>query len=209
MGLPVLILGESGSGKSTSLRNYENGEVAVFNVASKRLPFRKKLSVANTSSYEVIKNRIKAVKPDDKLKTFVIDDSQYLMAFESFENAKVTGYGKFTDMAVNFYNLIKTIKEADDNTIVFLLHHSELKDDGKLKAKTIGKMLDSQLSVDGLFEIILLAEKDCDGYHFLTRSDGMSTVKSPLEMFTDEKIPNDLKMVEKTIREYYGMNEGE
>ena len=101
MGVPVLILGESGSGKSASLRNFEPEEIGVFNVAGKPLPFRKKLQSVNTADYEYIK---RIIHKSDK-KAFVIDDSQYLMCFESFARAKDTGFGKFTDFALHFYNL--------------------------------------------------------------------------------------------------------
>ena len=105
MGLPVLVLGESGSGKSTSMRNFEDGEVGIFNVASKPLPFRKKLPKLNGASYKQIISGL----AKSKLKTYVIDDSQYLMAFQMFDKAKETGYGKFTDIALDFRNLIQFI----------------------------------------------------------------------------------------------------
>ena len=102
MGVPVMILGPSGSGKSTSLRNFEEEEIGIFNVAGKPLPFRKKLPKVDNATYATIYKGLS----NPKLKTYVIDDSQYLMAFESFDHAKETGYGKFTNMAVNFKNLI-------------------------------------------------------------------------------------------------------
>lgn len=105
MGVPILILGESGSGKSSSLRNFEPDEVGIFNVASKPLPFRKPLKKVDRAGYKTI---IKALsKPS--LKRYVIDDSQYLLVFEAFDKAKEVGYGKFTDMAKNFYDLLQFI----------------------------------------------------------------------------------------------------
>lgn len=141
MGIPVLVLGESGSGKSTSLRNFAEDEIGVFNVASKPMPFRKKFEhITNKTSYEVIKASLKKAS----LKTYVIDDSQYLMAFESFRKAKETGYGKFTDMALNFESLIEcAINDVPEDVIVYFLHHVESTDTGRLKAKTLGKMLDN------------------------------------------------------------------
>ncbi len=202
MGIPVLIMGESGSGKSASMRNLEPDKVGIFNVAAKPLPFRKKFVTVNTENYEYIKSKLAA----NKLKTYVIDDSQYLMAFESFARAKETGYGKNVDLASNFKNLIQhVIKGTTDDTIVFFLHHTEITDDGRIKAKTLGKMLDNQLTVEGLFSIVLLCQKDDSGYHFITNSNGITTAKSPMDMF-DAVIDNDLKMVEETIREYYELN---
>lgn len=116
MGIPVLVLGESGSGKSTSLRNFDIEEVGIFNVAGKPLPFRKKLNKVNNASYGMILKVLNA----PKLKKYVIDDSQYLMAFESFDHAKETGYGKFTNMALNFKNLIDfVIRKTPDDVIVY------------------------------------------------------------------------------------------
>jgi hypothetical protein len=205
MGIPVLILGASGSGKSTSMRNFEPEEIGIFNVASKPLPFRKKLPKVNNATYQIIYK----VLQNPSLKKYVIDDSQYLMAFESFDHAKETGYAKFTNMALNFRNLIDfVVTRVPDDVIVYFLHHTELTDDGKLKAKTLGKMLDNQLTVEGLFSIVLLCQVEGSEHFFITNSDGSNPAKSPMEMF-DMKIDNDLKFVDKTIREYYEMDSAE
>lgn len=199
MGLPVLILGESGSGKSTSMRNFEPDEIGIFNIASKPLPFRKKLPTANGVSYQQIIGALS--KP--KLKRYVIDDSQYLLCFELFRTANEKGYQKFTDMALNFYNLIQfIIYQTPPDVIVYFLHHTETTADGKFKAKTIGKMLDEKLTVEGLFSIVLLCVTDGMKHSFITQSNGISTAKSPMEMF-DNEIDNDLKAVDETIRKYY------
>lgn len=199
MGVPVLVLGASGSGKSTSMRNFKPDEIGIFNVAGKPLPFRTKLPKVDNATYTTIYKGLE----EPKLKTYVIDDSQYLMAFESFDHAKETGYGKFTNMALNFKNLISyVIKNTPDDVIVYFLHHTELTEDGKLKAKTLGKMLDNQLTVEGLFSIVLLAQVEGSEHFFITNSDGTNPAKSPMDMF-DLKIENDLKMVDTTIREYY------
>lgn len=203
MGIPVLVLGESGSGKSASLRNFELSEVGIFNVASKPLPFRKPLNKIDGATYSRIEKSLS--KPT--LKTYVIDDSQYLLAFEFFDRAKETGYQKFTDIALNFRNLIQfVIRETPADVIVYFLHHTEKREDGSVKAKTIGKMLDEKLTVEGLFSIVLMAQTDGKEHWFLTQNDGFSPVKTPMEMFTDEKIDNDLKAVDDTIRAYYELN---
>ena len=206
MGIPVLILGESGSGKSASMRNFEPEDVSIFNVAAKPLPFRKKLPKMATSDYAMI---MAGIKKSQK-KTFVIDDSQYLMCFESFSRAKETGFGKFTDFALNFYNLVQfVIKQTPPDVIVYFLHHTESDSNtGKVKAKTMGKMLDSQLTLEGLFSIVLICTTDGKNHSFITQSDGFTTAKSPMEMFPDV-IDNDLKVVDQTIRDYYELNEKE
>lgn len=199
MGIPVLILGESGSGKSTSLRNFEPSEISIFNVAGKPLPFRKKLPKATVSDYGKI---MAGMQKSDK-KSFAIDDSQYLLCFEMFSHAKETGYQKFTDMALNFYTLIKfVIDRLPDDVIVYFLHHTETDANGKLKAKTVGKMLDEKLTVEGLFSIVLLCQTDGTRHYFVTQSDGFTTAKSPMDMF-DLEIDNDLKFVDTRIREYF------
>ena len=203
--MPVLILGPSGSGKSASMRNFEPGEVGIFNVASKPLPFRKKLPKLNNAGYK----QIIAGLSKPKLKTYVIDDSQYLMAFQMFDKAKEVGYNKFTDIALDFRNLIQFIVTGvPDDVIVFFLHHTEETETGKIKAKTIGKMLDNQLTLEGLFSIVLLCETDGQTHKFITQSDGYTTCKSPMDMFPLE-MDNDLKLVDKTIREYYELDKNE
>ena len=175
LGIPVLILGESGSGKSTAMRNFDPNEVGIFNVASKPLPFRKKLPKIDNASYPIIMKSLSA----PKLKRYVIDDSQYLLCFELFAKAKETGYNKFTDMALHFYNLVQTvIRETPPDVIVYFLHHVETVD-GRSKAKTIGKMLDEKLTVEGLFSIVLICQTDGIKHEFITQSDGTTTAKSP------------------------------
>lgn len=205
MGIPVLVLGESGSGKSASMRNFEPDEVGIFNVASKPLPFKKKIPKADGASYKTILNSLAA----PKLKKYVIDDSQYLLCFELFRTAKETGYQKFTDMALNFYNLIQfIITKTPPDVIVYFMHHTETTAEGKIKAKTIGKMLDEKLTVEGLFSIVLLCVTDGENHKFITQSDGCTTAKSPMEMF-DKEIDNDLKYVDTKIREFYEITESE
>lgn len=184
------------------MRNFEPEEVSVFNVAGKPLPFRKKLPVKSTSDYSTIQSLIQA----SKKKSFVIDDSQYLLCFESFAKAKETGYGKYTDMALHFYNLVQfVIRQTPPDVIVYFLHHTETDSNtGKVKAKTMGKMLDNQLTLEGLFSIVLMCTTDGKKHSFITQSDGFTTAKSPMELF-DLVIDNDLKLVDQKIREYYGL----
>lgn len=203
MGLPVLVLGESGSGKSTSLRNFKKDELVIYNVAGKPLPFRSgaQLNRADNVSYDTIMGNM----DKKRFKCYVIDDSQYLLCFELFGRVAEKGYDKFTEMALHFYNLIQfVIREMPADCIVYFLHHTE-DIDGRLKAKTIGKMLNEKLTVEGLFSIVLMA-KNIDGrYVFVTQSDGKDTVKTPMEMFAQPEIDNDLKAVDTAIREFYNM----
>ena len=201
MGIPVLILGESGSGKTYAIKNMDPDNVGVFLVEKPRLPFRKQFRTCQNASYYTI---MKALA-DPKLKQYVIDDSQYLLVNEFFDRAGETGYQKFTDMALNFRNLIHfVISKAQEDVIVYFLHHTDTDSNGRIKAKTIGRMLDEKLTVEGCFDIVLRTSVDTDGHWFLTQSNGQDTVKSPEEMFP-QKIPNDLALVDSTIREYYGL----
>ena len=203
MGLPVLILGESGSGKSTSLRNFNKDELVIYNVAGKPLPFRggTQLNRADNVSYNTIMQNMSK----KKFRCYVIDDSQYLLAFELFERVAEKTYDKFTEMAVHFYDLIQfVIRQMPPDCIVYFLHHTD-DIDGKVKAKTVGKMLNEKLTVEGLFSIVLMA-KNLDGHYiFRTHSDGRDTVKTPMDMFGQDEIDNDLKAVHAAIREYYNM----
>lgn len=202
MGIPVLILGESGSGKSASMRNLEPEEVSIFNVAGKPLPFQKRLPKKTTADYQQI---MAGMKSSSK-KTFVVDDSQYLLAFEMFSKAKEMGYQKFTDMAVNFYELLQfVIRVLPSDVIVYFLHHTETTPEGKTKAKTIGRMLDEKLTVEGLFSIVLLCVTDGINYSFVTQSNGTTTVKSPIGMFPPV-LENDLKLVDHAIRDYWELS---
>lgn len=198
MGNLVMVIGKSGSGKSTSLRNFEPGEVGIFNIAGKPLPFRKRLPKADRVGYEQIKSSLKK----NRLRAYVIDDSTYLMQFEAFQYAKVKGYDKFVDMAQSFEQLLEAAMGTDEDTIVYFLHHPQFADDGTSKPQTIGRMLDNQLNVEGLFPIVI----ECtvkDGRHvFVTENDGANIAKAPMGMLP-AVMDNDLKAVDTAIREYW------
>lgn len=193
-------MGTSGSGKTSSLRNFDTNEVVVFNVASKLLPFRKKLKKLDGATYADIAKNLQ----NTSINTYVVDDAGYLMAFESFDKILETGYSKFTNLAKHFYDMIKFVVETlPSDTIVYFIMHVEKDETGILKVKTQGKLLDTALSsLEGLFSIVLYAEAEEDKYRFITQSRGLSTAKSPIEMFETE-IDNDLKFVDDNIRDYY------
>jgi hypothetical protein len=187
----------------------------VISVEKGRLPFRSEIKTIrvpsfnnnteinsyaqlNSAKYAWIINAVK----NAKVKSVVIDDSQYLLVNELFDRAAEKGYDKFVQMAANFRNLIHAINELeDDEKIVYFLHHSESDGEGREKVKTIGKMLDEKLTVEGCFDIVLY----CQDHKFYTQSNGISTAKSPEGMFEAE-ITNDLKAVDVAIRDYYGMD---
>lgn len=219
MALPVLIIGRSGNGKTFSIKGFTDtpDQIGVLSVEKGRLPFKSNIKVVKIPNYQNSPEfkttaQISAARygyvqmaiRTAKSKTIVIDDSQYLMADEFFDRAKESGYQKFTDIALNFRNLIHYINELPDNDkIVYFLHHSEADQDGREKVKTIGKMLDEKLTIEGCFDIVLY----CRDQKFYTQGDGISTAKSPEGMFPLE-IPNNLKLVDDAIREYYGMQTG-
>lgn len=201
MAVPVFVLGDSGSGKSYSLHNFKQGEVEVLNVANKMLPFRQKLDVVNNATYEVVGKELS----EGKYPSYVIDDSQYLLVFDLFEKANQNGYEKFTKMAVRFERMLNyIIMQMPQDKIVYLLHHTAMGDDGVRRAKTVGKMLDSYLTLEGLVSICLYCQNTNGVHSFITQSDGTTTAKSPEGMF-DLEIDNDLKFVDTKIREYYGL----
>ena len=201
MAVLVMIYGQSGTGKSTSLRNFTNDEVAVINVSGKPLPFRSKLTTYDTDNYAKISSALSKIER----KSIVIDDATYLMVNEFMRTAKVTGYQKYTDMAFNFNSLVVQASQLANDKIVYFLGHSDLKDDGTEHFKTVGKMLDNYVTVEGKFTIVLKTVVQDGKYYFSTHNSGQDTVKSPLGMFEDNYVDNDLKAVDAIIREYYGI----
>jgi hypothetical protein len=205
MGIPVLILGESGSGKSASLRNFQPDQVGIFNVGGKPLPFRSKLTKVDTDSYKTIMGGLSCMKTPSA----VIDDAQYLMANEFMRRCKEVGFQKFTDMATSYWQLVQyVIKELPADRVVYFLSHIERDNNGNEKCKTIGKMLDEKITVEGMFTVVLKTHVQDGRYTFVTQTNGMDTVKSPMGMFDQLEIDNDLALVDKTIREYYGIETG-
>lgn len=205
MAVLVMVYGQSGTGKSTSLRNFKNEDVAVVNVSGKPLPFRGDIKPYNSDNYTKIMAAIKGTER----KSIVIDDATYLMVNEFMRTAKQTGYQKYTDMAVSFNQLIEFAASLPDDKIVYFMGHSDQADDGREHFKTIGKMLDNYVTVEGRFTIVLKTVVQDGKYMFATQNNGQDTVKSPMGMFDAALIDNDLKAVDDAIREYWCMNDGE
>lgn len=203
----VMLIGKSGSGKSTSMRNFSHDEMALINVNKKPLPFKGKFdSTLETTQYEVI---MKAIGQTQK-KAIVIDDAGYLITAQFMnghgENKGNAVFELYNSLADNFYKLIKFCQEKiDDDKIVYFVMHEDKNEFGETKPKTIGKMLDEKVCVEGLFTIVLRAECKEGKYIFHTKTDGLDVTKSPMGMFEEEEIDNDLKAVDKIIRGYYDL----
>jgi|TARA_R100001440_G_scaffold74036_1_gene99079 hypothetical protein len=225
MAQSVLIIADSGSGKSTSMRNLPAKETFIINIANKPLPFKgwkkdytnisKENPKGNMTSASSAAGIIKAMKHVNDnmphIKTLVVDDWQYMSSFEYFDRANEKGYDKFTQIAANLAQVAKMPKDMRDDLTIFFLTHSEDSTDinghRKVKAKTIGKMIDNTLTLEGLFSIVLFGhvKKDEDGqlhYGFDTVNNGENTCKSPMGMFEDSFIDNDLQLVKDCIAEY-------
>ena len=212
IGLPVLIIGKSGSGKSASMRNFGEDELALVNVLHKPLPFQKQFkSVVNTDDYMDIMKKIF----ETNKKSIVVDDAGYLITNHFMRNHSKAGQGNavfslYNELGDKFWNLIEFVKNRlPEDKIVYILMHEDKNEFGDVKPKTIGKLLDEKVCVEGMFTIVLRATID-DGKHvFLTQSDGSDVTKTPIGMFDDAEIENDLKLVDTTIRNYYEMDKKE
>lgn len=205
--IPVLIIGKSGSGKSTSLRNLKKEEYSLVNVLNKDLPFREGRNIKGlaTKDYELVKKFIKETPKN----IVVVDDFGYIMTNEFVSKATETGYTKFSVIAQKFYNFVEYIKTLDGDKRVYLMMHEEKSENGDIAPKTCGKMLDNQICVEGLFSILLRCVFDGKEHKFKTATDGLDVCKTPIGMFEDELIDNDLKLVDDTICEYYEINKKE
>ena len=205
MAIPVLILGQSGTGKSYSMKNFDENEVCLISVQKSLLPFRKKFNeVKVTDKYA----EISKVMESTKKKVIVIDDTQYLMANEFMRRATERGYDKFTEIAFNFWDLIvQEVNSLPDDTIVYLLCHTSTDENGVEKMKTIGKLVDEKITPEGLFTIVLKTAVSDGNYAFVTQNNGKDTVKSPEGMFDTYAIKNDLKYVDEKIRNYYELGD--
>lgn len=203
MGLAILILGFSGSGKSASLRNFKADELSLVNVNGKQLPFRTQFeNTLRSDDYEEITVFIK----NQKTKAVAVDDTQYLMTNEFMRRSKETGFQKFTDIAKNFWELVRMVETLPDDVIVYFLSHIETGEDGRQKAKTIGKLLDDKITVEGMFTTVLKTVASDGKYVFATQTDGTDTCKSPIGLFSTMYIDNDLKLVDEALRVYYHLS---
>ena len=201
MSILTMIYGQSGTGKSTSFRNFDNDEVAIINVSGKPMPFRSELKTLSSNDYSTITQWL----PQIKQPSIIIDDATYLMVDQFMSWAQVKGYEKYNIMAVNFNNLIEAARQLPEDKIVYFIGHSDQMDDGREHFKTIGKMLDNYVTLEGKFTVVLKSVVKDGHYYFQTHNSGYDTVKSPLGMFESDLIENDLKMVDDVIREYWNI----
>ncbi len=209
MGEPILVYGKSGSGKSRSLKNFAEDEIFLVNVISKRLPFQKKFKyIAKTRSCEAIKKQLLKMP----CKVAVIDDAGYLqtstfMAGHSSPKKGSNTFDLFNQIGDDFWELILFIKEQlPDDVFVYFMMHEISNDYGEVKVRTIGKLLDEKVCVEGMFTICLHCMTDGTRHYFKTQGGANDIAKSPEEMFELE-IENDLKAVDTRIREYWGVGE--
>ena len=209
MGMNVIIYGKSGSGKSTSLRNFKKDEIALINVESKELPFRGKFDLTmNEVSFASV--AIQAIKKvPENVKTIVVDDAGYLMSHYFMANHRnMKGNAQFdmyNQIADDMCELIKTIKQLPKDKIVYLMFHEETNDYGETKLFTIGKLLDQKANLVGMVTVCLRCMSNEGKHFFRTVTDGNDVTKAPIDMFEAEEIDNDLKAVDTAIRKYYEM----
>ena len=203
MAIGVLILGESGSGKSYSMRNLGEDEAKVISVEKPILPFKNHLGLVRTNDVDKIIKEMKSTKK----KIIVIDDFQYILGLAAMRRSLEKGWDKFSEMQYDYFKILDALKELPDDMIVYFMSHTETTDDGVTKIKTIGKALDKYITIEGLF-MILLGTRVSDGqYYFITQTNGKDTLKTPAGMFPSYAVDNDLKYVDEKIRNYYELGE--
>ena len=206
MAVPVLIIGRSGAGKSASMRNCVGKDFALINVLKKPLPFRGKIPSVQTDDY----NKIMKALSGCQQKSVVIDDAGYLITNQFMRGHSNAGKGNgvfslYNDLGDRFWNLIQFIVSMPDDRIVYVIMHEDKGDSGDVKPKTIGKLLDEKVCVEGMFTIVLRCILDGEDHKFITQSANGAVSKSPMGMFPELEIDNDLFVVDNAIREYYGI----
>lgn len=203
MSTATLILGKSGTGKSASLRNFRANDVALIQVIKKPLPFRS----TDWTPYQTDNwaHMIAAMRKTQR-KVIVIDDFQYLLANEFMRRTDEVGFTKFTDIGRHAWEVLTAATSLPDDVRVYILSHTEETDGGNVKMKTIGKMLDEKITLEGLVTIVLRTHIQDGEHYFSTKNNGSDTTKSPMGLFDDALIPNDLAAVDAAIVDYYQLN---
>lgn len=211
MGMPVLIYGKSGSGKSRSLKFFGENEILLFNIEGKELPFRNQFKYrCKTDSLDTIITQLSKMP----CKTAVIDDAGYLMTHHFMNNHRNkkgnASFDMYDDIADTMYFLVQRIKkELPDDVIVYIMLHEDTNDYGDTKLKTIGKLIDNKVCLEGMVTICIRCMSDHGKHFFVTTTDGSDITKSPEDMFPEAEIENNLKFVDDTIRAFYGWKVGE
>lgn len=202
MAVKTLILGNSGTGKSASLRNFDKDEICVINCAGKPLPFQNHFE-QHTPTFDKLTSDVLAAMDKTTKKVIVIDDCQYIMSFQYMRRIHENGWDKWNDIQGDFFNIIQACDYMPNDVTVYFLSHLSTDDNGNEKIKTMGKMLDEKITIEGLFTTVLKTSVSDGKYFFLTQNSGKDTVKSPIGMFDTYAIDNDLKYVDTKIRNYY------
>lgn len=211
-----LIIGESGTGKSTSLRNLNPAETFIINVLNKPLPFRggKKSytplstdgltgNYYSTDDHATILRTIRFVNTKrPEIKTLIIDDFQYIMCNEYMSRAMERGFDKFAEIGQHAHGILKALPTLREDLDIFVLSHSEPNENGKMKVKTIGKMIDNNVTFEGMFTMVLQTEISDGAYSFITQGDARHIAKSPMGMFEGRTVPNDLAFVKDMMTAY-------
>ena len=207
MAQKVLIMGESGTGKSTSLRNCDPATTAVINPVGKPLPFKNHFEMLNneTDARKIVKYMKEQCAAGKKL--LVVDDFQYILAVPYMNRIKETGWDKYNDFGANYFEIIDCCKDLPDDVVVVYMTHLETLDHGLTTVKLIGKLLREKITIEGLFTVVLRTGVNEAKYYFYTQNSGKDTVKSPLGMFTAYAIDNDLNYVVDKIRNYYELGD--
>lgn len=205
MGIPVLIYGKSGSGKSRSLKNFSENEILLVNVEGKTLPFRKKFDyVLKTDNLALIIQQIQKMP----CKTAVIDDAGYLMTHHFMENHKAkkgnASFEMYDTIADTMYQLVKRIKDdVEEDKIVYIMMHEDTDDFGATKLRTIGRLIDNKVCLEGMVTICIRCMSDGGRHFFRVATNGLDITKTPEDMFDKPEVENDLKLVDSAIRDYY------
>lgn len=210
MSIATIILGESGTGKSSAMRHMDPAETLLIQAIRKPLPFKAKgwgsLTKENPSGNVLVSDNsdsIMVFMRKTKRPIIVIDDWQYILSNEYMRRSAETGYQKFTDIGVHAWNLLTLANNLAEHQRVYILAHTQQADDGSVRIKTIGKMLDEKITPEGMFSIVLRTAVVNSNYLFRTQNSGNDTVKSPIGLFDTDLIPNDLDIVDKAICDFY------
>lgn len=208
MGMPVLVYGKSGSGKSRSMKFFGPEEILLINIEGKELPFRNTFKyICRTDSLDHIISQIQKMP----CKIAVLDDAGYLMTHLFMLNHKnkkgSASFDMYDDIADKMYFLVQRIKsEVPDDVIVYIMLHEDTNDMGDTKIRTIGKLIDNKVCLEGMVTVCIRCMSDNGKHFFRTQTDGFDITKTPEDMFPDVEIDNNLKLVDDTIREFYGWN---
>lgn len=205
MGIPVLIIGKSGSGKTTSLRNFAKDELCFIKVEDKPLPF--KGGFDNTYVAYDRDEKIREAMARTTKKSIVVDDFGYISTRHFMKNHRTkkgnASFDMYDEIADKMYNTVDSVKTLPEDVIVYFIMHEDVDDYGNVKPRTIGKLLDNKVCLEGMCTITLRCITEQGEHKFVTFTKGSDVVKTPIGMFESELIDNDLKLVDKTIREYY------